>query len=100
MAMAAVDTQLVRRDDGLALIFTPPFDHAPLDAGYIQGYPPGIRENGGQYTHAALWSVIAFAMLGDGDKASELFEMLNPINHASTRADMSSVQGRTLRGLR
>ena len=59
---------------------------APLDPGYIKGYPPGIRENGGQYTHAAIWSVIAFAMLGDGDKAGELFSMLNPINHASTRA--------------
>jgi len=88
MAMAEVDKQLVRRREGLALIFTPPFDHAPLDAGYIQGYPPGVRENGGQYTHAALWSVIAFAMLGDGDKATELFQMLNPINHASTRADI------------
>ncbi|HVC21151.1 MAG TPA: glucoamylase family protein, partial [Vicinamibacterales bacterium] len=88
MAMAEVDKQLVRRDDGLVLIFTPPFDRAPLDAGYIQGYPPGIRENGGQYTHAALWSVIAFAMLGDGDKAGELFDMLNPINHAGTRADV------------
>jgi cyclic beta-1,2-glucan synthetase len=88
MAMAEVDKQLVRRDEGLALIFTPPFDHAPLDAGYIQGYPPGIRENGGQYTHAALWSVIALAMLGDGDKASELFSLLNPIHHGSTRADI------------
>jgi cyclic beta-1,2-glucan synthetase len=87
-AMAAADTQLVRRDEKLALLFTPPFDHAPLDVGYIQAYPPGIRENGGQYTHAALWSVIAFAMLGDGDKAGELFDMLNPINHASTRTDM------------
>ena len=87
-AMAAVDEHLVRRDEGLVLLFTPPFDQTPLDPGYIKGYPPGIRENGGQYTHAALWSVIAFAMLGDGDKAGELFSMLNPINHASTRADM------------
>jgi cyclic beta-1,2-glucan synthetase len=87
MAMAEVDKQLILRDEGLALIFAPPFDRAALDAGYIQGYPPGIRENGGQYTHAALWSVIAFARLGDGDRAAELFEMLNPINHASTRAD-------------
>ena len=53
------------------LLFTPPFDRTPLDPGYIKGYPPGIRENGGQYTHAALWSVMAFAMLGDGDKAGE-----------------------------
>ena len=84
--MAAVDEYLVRRDDGLVLLFTPPFDQTPLDPGYIKGYPPGIRENGGQYTHGAIWSVIAFAMLGDGDKAGELFSLLNPINHASTRA--------------
>jgi cyclic beta-1,2-glucan synthetase len=87
-AMAAVDHQLVRRDDGLILLFAPPFDRTPLDPGYIKGYPPGIRENGGQYTHAAIWSVIAFAMLGDGDKAGELFSLLNPINHAGTRADI------------
>jgi cyclic beta-1,2-glucan synthetase len=85
-AMAAVDEYLVKREDGLVLLFTPPFDHAPVDPGYIKGYPPGIRENGGQYTHGALWSVIAFAMLGDGDKAGELFSILNPINHANTRA--------------
>ena len=83
-AMAAVDRQLTRRDDGLALLFTPPFDRTSRDPGYIKGYPPGIRENGGQYTHGALWSVIAYAMLGDGDKATELFSMLNPINHAGT----------------
>jgi cyclic beta-1,2-glucan synthetase len=84
--MAAVDEYLVRRDDDLVLLFTPPFDQTPLDPGYIKGYPPGIRENGGQYTHAAVWSVIAFAMLGDGDKAGELFSILNPINHSNTRA--------------
>jgi len=83
-AMASVEAQLVRPDDGLALLFTPPFDRTPLDPGYIKGYPPGIRENGGQYTHGALWSVIALAMLGEGDKAAELFSMLNPINHART----------------
>jgi cyclic beta-1,2-glucan synthetase len=85
-AMAAVEQYLVKRDDGLVLLFTPPFDHAQQDPGYIKGYPPGIRENGGQYTHGALWSVIALAMLGDGDKANEMFSMLNPINHANTRA--------------
>ena len=85
-AMTAVEKYLVRRDDGLLLLFTPPFDQTPLDPGYIKGYPPGIRENGGQYTHAALWSVLAFAMLGDGDKASELFSMLNPISHSRTPA--------------
>ena len=85
-AMAAVDEKLILRDDGLALLFTPPFDRTTLDPGYIKGYPPGIRENGGQYTHAAIWSVQAFAKLGDGDKAAELLSLLNPINHARTWA--------------
>ena len=85
-AMAAVEKYLVRRGDGLILLFTPPFDHATPDPGYIKGYLPGVRENGGQYTHAAIWSVLAFAALGDGDKAGELFSLLNPINHARTRA--------------
>ena len=85
-AMAAVENHLIRPGDGLIVLFTPPFDRSPLDPGYIKGYPPGIRENGGQYTHAALWSVLAFAMLGDGDKAGELFSMLNPINCTRTRA--------------
>jgi cyclic beta-1,2-glucan synthetase len=87
-AMAAVERELIRPADGLALLFAPPFDKTPLDPGYIKGYPPGIRENGGQYTHAALWSVMAFAGLGDGDKAADLFALLNPINHARTRADV------------
>jgi cyclic beta-1,2-glucan synthetase len=86
MAMASLDEHLVRRDHGLVLLFTPPFDHTPLDPGYIKGYPPGIRENGGQYTHAGAWAVIAFAQQGDGDRAAELFSLLTPIHHASTRA--------------
>ena len=85
-AMAAVNQQLVRRQDGLILLLTPPFDHPAHDPGYIKGYVPGIRENGGQYTHAAVWTLMAFAALGDGDKAGELFRMLNPINRADTRA--------------
>src|SRR5258706_6259888 len=85
-AMAAVEEYLVRRGDGLVLLFTPPFDKTPLDPGYIKGYLPGVRENGGQYTHGALWSVLAFAALDEGDKAGELFAILNPINHASTRS--------------
>jgi cyclic beta-1,2-glucan synthetase len=85
-AMAAVEEYLVRRGDGLVLLFTPPFDHSDVDPGYVKGYLPGIRENGGQYTHGAIWSVLALAELGDGDKAGELFSILNPINHASTRA--------------
>jgi cyclic beta-1,2-glucan synthetase len=85
-SMKTVDEQLIRRDAGLALLFTPPFDRTSLDPGYIKAYPPGIRENGAQYTHAAAWSVIAFAELGEGDKATALFAMLNPISHADTRA--------------
>ncbi len=87
-AMAAVDQFLIRRGDGLIILFTPPFDKSKLDPGYIKGYVPGVRENGGQYTHAALWTVIAFALLGDGDRAGELFGLLNPINHTSTRAGL------------
>jgi cyclic beta-1,2-glucan synthetase len=87
-AMAAVEEYLVRRGDGLVLLFTPPFDKTPLDPGYIKGYLPGVRENGGQYTHGALWSVLAFAALDEGDKAGELFAILNPINHASTRSGL------------
>ena len=85
-AMEAVDKHLIRRDDGLVLLLTPPFDHAPRDPGYVKGYPPGIRENGGQYTHAAVWAVIAFAALGDGDRAAGLFATLNPIARAATPA--------------
>jgi len=87
-AMAAVERELIRPKDALALLFAPPFDKAPQDPGYIKGYPPGIRENGGQYTHAALWSVMAFAAQGEGGKAARLFSLLNPINHARTRADV------------
>ncbi|WP_284324979.1 GH36-type glycosyl hydrolase domain-containing protein [Cypionkella aquatica] len=83
-AMEAVDQHLVRRDPDLVLLFTPPFDHSPHNPGYIKGYPPGLRENGGQYSHAAMWAVLAFARLGQGDKAAELFGLLNPINHART----------------
>ncbi|MBF0324502.1 MAG: glycosyl transferase [Alphaproteobacteria bacterium] len=85
-AMAAVERDLIRPQDGVALLFAPPFDKTTLEPGYVKGYPPGIRENGGQYTHAALWSVMAFAAQGQGDKAGALFSMLNPINHAKTRS--------------
>ncbi len=84
-AMQSVDELLIRRDLGLALLFTPPFEHSAPDPGYVMGYPPGLRENGGQYTHAAAWSVIAFAALGQGERAAELFAMINPVNRSSTR---------------
>ena len=83
-AMAALDKYLVRQDDNLLLLFTPPFDKPVRDPGYIRGYPPGIRENGGQYTHGAVWAALAFIMQGDGDRAGELLSMLNPIRHADT----------------
>ncbi len=87
-AMSAVDHQLIRPADGLILLLTPPFDKTTRDPGYIKGYVPGIRENGGQYTHAATWTAIAFAELGDGDKANELFRFMNPINRSSSRANV------------
>ncbi len=85
-AMAAADKQLVRAKDGLILLLTPPFNHTDHDPGYIKGYLPGIRENGGQYSHAATWMLIAFAALNDGDKAAELFRMISPIHRTSSRA--------------
>jgi cyclic beta-1,2-glucan synthetase len=84
LAMDAVEKQLIRHDDRIALLLTPPFDCSAHDPGYIKGYPPGIRENGGQYTHGATWSIFAFAALGQGDRAGDLFAILNPIRHSST----------------
>ena len=83
-AMQAVDQRLVRRGDALIQLFDPPFDKSALDPGYIKGYVPGVRENGGQYTHAAIWTVMAFAKLGDQEKAWELFQLINPVNHGSS----------------
>jgi cyclic beta-1,2-glucan synthetase len=87
-AMASAERELIRPAERLALLFTPPFDRTAQDPGYIKAYPPGVRENGGQYTHAGLWLVMAFAALGEGNKAGRLFAMLNPINHARTRSDV------------
>jgi cyclic beta-1,2-glucan synthetase len=84
-AMNAVRAHLVRRDAQIVLLLTPPFDRMAHDPGYIKGYLPGVRENGGQYTHAAIWTIIALARLGQGDEAMELFHMINPINHTRTR---------------
>ena len=88
-AMEAVRSHLVHEDERLLLLFTPPFDKSRRDPGYIKGYLPGVRENGGQYTHAALWSIWAWAKLGDGDQATRMFQMINPITRA---ADASSVE--------
>ncbi len=83
-AMAGVDARLVRQKDKLIQLFDPPFDKSSLNPGYIKGYVPGVRENGGQYTHAAIWTAMAFALMGDHDRAWELFALLNPIHHAET----------------
>jgi cellobiose phosphorylase len=80
-AMAAVDEHLVRRADGIVKLLDPPFDTSPMDPGYIRGYAPGVRENGGQYTHGALWAAMAFAALGDGERAWEVLSLVNPVNH-------------------
>jgi cyclic beta-1,2-glucan synthetase len=87
-AMDAVRTHLIRRGSQVLLLLTPPFDQSAQDPGYIKGYPPGVRENGGQYTHAALWVVMAMARRGSGDEAVELFHMLNPANHTRTAGDV------------
>jgi len=83
-AMRAVNEHLVRPSDGVVPLFAEPFDKTAHDPGYIKGYPPGLRENGGQYTHGSIWSLIAFAMLGDGDKAGELLEIFDPIRKSDT----------------
>ena len=88
-AMESVYRELVRVDDELIQLFTPPFQRTPRDPGYIKGYPRGVRENGGQYTHAALWAIWAFAQLGQNDRAAELFHLINPIYHADTPEKMN-----------
>ncbi|MBN1879666.1 cyclic beta 1-2 glucan synthetase [bacterium] len=83
-AMQSVDQRLIRRDAGLIQLFDPPFDTSPLNPGYVKGYIPGVRENGGQYTHGAIWSAMAIALMGDSERAWELFALLNPIRHGGT----------------
>jgi cyclic beta-1,2-glucan synthetase len=93
MAMEAVDKLLVRREHGLIQLLDPPFDKSELDPGYIKGYVPGVRENGGQYTHAAIWTAMAFAALGDSSRAWDLLAMINPINHARSPEDIAIYKG-------
>jgi cyclic beta-1,2-glucan synthetase len=90
LAMRALEEHLVRDDARLIMLLTPPFDRTPNDPGYIKGYVPGVRENGAQYTHAALWAVLAKAIHGDGDRAFALFQMLNPLTHAATAEGVAS----------
>ena len=85
-AMDAVDRLLVRRDHGLVQLLDPPFDRSAMNPGYIKGYVPGVRENGGQYTHAAVWASMAFAALGDSRRAWELLALINPLSHSQTEA--------------
>jgi cyclic beta-1,2-glucan synthetase len=89
IAMEALDKYLVRRDQKLIQLLDPPFDKSNLDPGYIKGYVPGVRENGGQYTHAAIWAAMAFAALGDSKRAWELLSIINPLNHALSPEDIS-----------
>ena len=84
MAMDAVDKYLVRREDGLVQLLEPPFDKSDMNPGYIKGYVPGVRENGGQYTHAAIWAAMAFASMGDSKRAWEILTMINPVNHGGS----------------
>jgi cellobiose phosphorylase len=88
-AMGAVEKYLVDREEGIIKLLSPPFDDGDLKPGYIKGYVPGVRENGGQYTHAAAWTVLAFAKLGMGNKAWELFGLINPVNHARTPIELN-----------
>ncbi len=83
-AMQSVNQRLVRREDRLIQLFDPPFDHSSLNPGYIKGYIPGVRENGGQYTHGAIWTTMAFALMGENERAWELFALLNPVHHGAT----------------
>ncbi len=84
IAMESVNRRLIRRADRLIQLLDPPFDTSELNPGYIKGYVPGVRENGGQYTHAAIWTAMAFAELGNSERAWELFDLMNPINHGSS----------------
>jgi len=92
-AMQSYDRELVDRDLSVARLLTPPFDQTDPNPGYIQGYPPGIRENGAQYTHGVIWSIIAWCQLGNGDKAFELFQLLNPLNHTHTPNEVRQYAG-------
>ena len=82
----------MNEEERILLLLTPPFDKTTHDPGYIQGYLPGVRENGAQYTHAALWTVLATALQGNGDRALELFQMINPITHSGASSRLSSLK--------
>jgi cyclic beta-1,2-glucan synthetase len=90
--MTSLERYLVDEKARLIMLLTPPFDDLPQDPGYIKGYLPGVRENGAQYTHAALWAVLATALRGDGERALELFQLINPLTHARTPEEVATYQ--------
>ncbi len=90
MAMDALDKHLVQRDNALIQLLSPPFDTSDMNPGYIKGYVPGVRENGGQYTHAAIWATMAFAARGDARRAWECFDLINPVRHGSNAAAVAT----------
>lgn len=85
--MESLENHLIDTENGIIKLLDPPFNKAKLEPGYIKAYLPGVRENGGQYTHAAIWTIIAFSMLGLGDKAIEYYRMINPIEHSRTKEE-------------
>lgn len=89
MAMKSLDDRLIKRESLLVKLLDPPFDKSDLNPGYIKGYVPGVRENGGQYTHAAIWAAMAFAKMGDTEKAWDIFNLINPVNHALSPGDVA-----------
>ena len=90
IAMNSLDARLVRRASGLVQLLDPPFDKSAMNPGYIKGYVPGVRENGGQYTHAAIWATMAFAQMGDSKRAWELLGLINPVNHSLNMQDLAT----------
>lgn len=90
MAMASMEEYLINSNDGIVMLFTPPFDNGEQKPGYIKGYVPGVRENGGQYTHAAAWAIKALAMRGEGNKALEVYHLINPVNHTRTQLECAT----------
>lgn len=92
-AVESADRELVNESEGIVALFTPAFDHSKPHPGYIMGYPPGIRENGGQYTHGSLWLAMAWARLGNGERAVRLLQMMNPVEHSRTPQDVQHYRG-------
>jgi cellobiose phosphorylase len=93
IAMKSADRELVKESERVVLLFTPPFDHSTPHPGYIMGYPPGIRENGGQYTHGSLWMAMAWARLGEGRQATRLLQFMNPVEHSRSPQDVQHYRG-------